>query len=79
MVRKREKELTAISESIDPDDSEYPKRFTIIVDQSESDPRRVTVTRTAENISGFELYGLLQVVLRAVESQVMFPETQRWY
>lgn len=74
----RQSQITAKSESgAEPDDGEYPKFFTIVVDRSETDPNRVTVTRACENMSGFELYGLLQVVLRAVEQQVIFPETQR--
>lgn len=71
------KELTATSESHGTDDSEYPKRFTIVVSRDVNNADKVLVKRTCENMSGFELYGLLQVVLRAVEIQVSFPETQR--
>jgi hypothetical protein len=70
--------LTAKSESnAYVDGRDYPKRFVITVNPSKTDPNRVTVTRTCENMGGFELYGLLHAVLKAVEQQVGFPETQR--
>lgn len=61
---------------VDPRDI-FPKQYIITVDRSLEDSDKVTVHREAINLSGFELYGLLMVTLRAVEEQVMFPTSQR--
>jgi len=72
------KSITAKSiADAEPDDGEYPKRFEIVVDRHPEDPTKVLVTRICDNMSGFELFGLLQIVLRAVEMQVTFPEIRR--
>jgi hypothetical protein len=73
----RKKSITAKSTADELDSGEYPKRFEIVVDRHAKDPTKVLVTRTCDNMSGFELYGLLQVVLRAVEMQITFPEIRR--
>jgi hypothetical protein len=77
----RKKSITAKSTADELDSGEYPKRypkrFEIVVDRHPEDPTKVLVTRTCDNMSGFELYGLLQVVLRAVEMQITFPEIRR--
>jgi hypothetical protein len=77
MKRKSGKsELSAESE-LDDDLDYLPKSFTVVIDKHPDDPARVLVTRTATNLSGFELYGLLRTLLRAVEAQIDFPATRR--
>lgn len=76
-MSKKQLKATSTIQRDENDYTEYPKRILIEVTIDPERPDVVLVARTVEGLSGFELYGLIHALLRAVEKQVDFPETQR--
>lgn len=50
------------------DTPHYPKRYEVVI--REQSNGKVTIERTCENMSGWELYGLLQMCLLEIERQM---------
>lgn len=48
----------------------YPKRYEIVIDRSPDNSGRVDIKRTCENMTAWELYGVLKMLTLAVEQQL---------
>lgn len=49
----------------------YPKRYTVEIDLNPDDPTKITMSRSCENMTAWELYGVLHVVLKEIERQML--------
>lgn len=48
----------------------YPKRYSVEVN-FDPDSDRITITRKCEGMSGWELYGLLNILMKEIERQLL--------
>lgn len=55
----------------------FPKRYEIVVDVHPDNPQRIIMRRKSENLLGFELLGLLELVIEDVRHQLTLRQTTR--
>lgn len=57
--------------------SVFPKRYEIVVDLDPEDEGKIIMRRKSENLLGFELIGLLELVMADIRHQTMLRKTKR--